>query len=260
MRTTAKFGVGLRRGPFNALAFLITLALVLMLSISQPVITGSSAASPTSAITCSADLTLDALDIGEYFSNFQTDARKEWRKDAIISSIRLDDRTGKNFDALCKVNIYSSWMIVLYSPSLKKEEVVYMDGQNLTAAGIPRVLYSVKKSGSNSTSFTSKTFVDIKKKEGWVFDSYTRQEKVASEKKGDKNPLLGWKISLGEIIQKFLDQVRNEKITNYGWSIYIGMNSVKSKSVYASIYWQNGLKKQAFFVEPVTLKSYLIKY
>ena len=83
---------------------------------------------------------------------------------------------------------------------------------------------------------------------------------VASEKKGEKSPLLGWKISLSEIIQKFLDQTRNEKITNYGWSIYIGKNSLKSRSVYANIYWQNGSKKQAFFVEPITLKSYLIKY
>lgn len=241
-------------------SFLITVALTLMLSIAQPVVEGSSAASPTSAKICTADMTLDALDIGEYFDNFLTEARKEWHRDAIISSIRLDDRAGKNFDALCKVNIYSSWVIVLYSPSLKKEEVVYMDGQNLTAAGVPRVLYSVKKSGSGSTSFTSKVFAEVKKKEGWVFDSYTRADMGASEKKGEKNPLLGWKISLSEIIQKFLDKTRNETITNYGWSIYIGKNSLKSRSVYANIYWQNGSKKQAFFVEPVTLKSYLIKY
>ncbi len=241
-------------------SFPITVVLTLMLSIAQPVITGSSAASPTTAKTCTSDKTLDSLDIGEYFNNFLIEARKEWHKDAIISSIRLDDRAGKNFDALCKVNIYSSWMIILYSPSLMKEEVVYLDGQNLTAAGIPRVLYSVKKSESSSTSFTSKTFADIKKKEGWVFDSYRPREIVSSEKKGEKNPLLGWKISLSEIIQKFLDQTRNEKITNYGWSIYIGKNSIKGRSVYANIYWQNGAKRQAFFVEPISLKSYLIKY
>ena len=241
-------------------SFPITVALTLMLSIAHPVVTGSSAASPNSAKTCTADMTLDSLDIGEYFNSFLIEARKEWHRDAIISSIRLDDRAGKNFDALCKVNIYSSWMIVLYSHSLMKEEVVYMDGQNLTAAGIPQVLYSVKKTGSSGTAFTSKTFAEVKKKEGWVFDSYTRQEFAASQKKGEKNPLLGWKISLSEIIQKFLDQTRNEKITNYGWSIYIGQNSMKSRSVYASIYWQNGAKKQAFFVEPITLKSYLIKY
>ena len=241
-------------------SFPITVALTLMLSIAQPVISGSFAASSTSAKTCTADMTLDSLDVGEYFNNFLSEARKEWRKDAIISSIRLEDRTGKNFDALCNVNIYSSWTVVLFSPSLKKEELVYLDGQNLTAAGIPRVLYSVKKSGSDSTSFTSKTFVEMKIKDGWVFDSYTRQEILASGKKGERNPLLGWKISLSEIIQKFLDQIRNEKITNYGWSIYIGVNSMKSRSVYANIYWQNGSKKQAFFVEPITLKSYLIKY
>lgn len=238
----------------------ITVALTLVLSVATPFLASSSAVDATSAKTCMADRSLDSINIGKYFANFLVQARKDWRKDANISSVRLDDRKGENFDALCKVNIYSSWMIVLYSVSSKTEEVVYMDGENMTAAGIPRLLYSLKKVGSKGTTFTSKSLADIRKESGWTFDSYSRPETATQEKKGPANLFLNWKMSLSDVIQKFLDRTMNEQITNYGWSISIGKKSVKSGTPYANIYWQNSTKKQAYYVEPITLKSYEVKY
>ena len=238
----------------------ITVALALLLSAATPFLPSSSAADIPSAKICLANRTLDSIDIGKYFANFLVQARKDWHKDANISSVRLDDRLGKNFDALCKVNIYSSWTVILYSPSLKREEVVTMDGENLTAAGIPRLLYSVKKVKSNGVTFTSMTAADMKKDGSWVFDLYSRPEIPIDEKKGPENLFLNWKVSFSDLIQKFLDQIRKEVITEYGWSIYIGKRSLKTGTPYADIYWQNGGKKQAYFVEPITLKSYVVKY
>lgn len=233
-------------------------ALSLVLSSLNPFVATSSA--DDSANTCMADRSLDSINIGKYFASFLTQAKKDWRKDANISSVRMDDRSGKNFDALCTLNIYSSWTIVLYSVSAKTEQVVYMDSQNKTDAGIPRLLYSVKKVASSGTTFTNKTIADIKKEGGWVFDVYSRPESAAQEKKGPANLFLTWKMTLSDVVQKFLDRTRNETITAYGWSIYIGKRSLKTGSPYANIYWQNGAKKQAYYVEPITLKTYLVKY
>lgn len=238
----------------------IAVAFTLMTSLLSPFIASSSAAEPVTAKTCMADRSLDSINIGRYFASFLTQARKDWRKDANISSVRIDDRNGKNFDALCTLNIYSSWMIVLYSISSKTEQVVYMDGPNKTAAGIPRLLYSVKKVATSGTTFTNKTIADIKREGGWVFDVYSRPETAPQERKGPANLFLTWKIKLSDVIQKFLDRTRKEAISTYGWNISIGKRSLKTGSPYAYIYWQNGAKKQAYYVEPVTLKSYLVKY
>ena len=233
-------------------------ALSLILSSLSPFVASSSAAD--SAKTCMADRSLDSVDIGKYFAAFLTQAKKDWRKDANISSVRMDDRMGKNFDALCSLNIYSSWMVVLYSVSSKTEQVVYMDSQNKTTAGIPRLLYNVKKVASSGTTFTGKTIEEMKKEGDWAFDVFSRPETAAQEKKGPSNLFLEWKMTLSDVVQKFLDRTRNESISAYGWSIYIGKRSLKTSSPYANIYWQNGTKKQAYYVEPFTLKTYLVKY
>lgn len=249
----------LSSGRSSAL-FLVPLmtALSLVLSSLSPFAASSSAAD--SAKTCMADRSLDSINAGKYFAAILIQAKKDWRKDANISSVRIDDRMGKNFDALCTLNIYSSWMIVLYSVSSKTEQVVYMDSPNKTAAGIPQLLYSVKKVESSGTSFTNKTIADMKEEGGWVFDAYSRPETAAQEKKGPANLFLTWKMTLSDVIQKFLDRTRNETITAYGWSIYIGKRSQKTGTPYANIYWQNGAKKQAYYVEPITLKTYLVRY
>ncbi|MFZ2227456.1 MAG: hypothetical protein WA090_07210 [Candidatus Nanopelagicaceae bacterium] len=247
-----------KRGIVALSWFPLTVVLSLMFSSLTPFVVSSSAAD--NAKTCMADRTLDSINIGKYFATFLTQAKKDWRKDASISSVRMDDRMGENFDGLCTLNVYSSWTIVLYSFSSKTEEVVYMDSQNMTDAGIPRILYSVKKAGSGGTAFTSKTIADIKKEGGWVFDAFSRPETAAQEKKGPANLFLTWKMTLSDVVQKFLERTRNETITAYGWSIHIGKRSLKTGSPYANIYWQNGTKKQAYYVEPVTLKTYLVKY
>lgn len=238
----------------------VTVVFSLMLSALSPFAATSSAADADNAKACMADRSLDSIDIGEYFATVLKQARKDWRRDANISSVRLDDRSGKNFDALCSLSIYSSWMIVLYSVSSKTEQIVYVDGQNKTTAGIPRLLYNVKKVASSGTTFTSKTIEEMKKDGDWVFDVFSRPETAAQEKKGPSNLFLEWKMTLSDVVQKFLDRTRNESISAYGWSIYIGKRSPKTSSPYANIYWQNGSKKQAYYVEPVTLKSYLVKY
>lgn len=240
--------------------FLIPLMVILSLVLSSftPFVASSSAAG--SAKTCAADRSLDSVNIGKYFAAILIQAKKDWRKDAIISSVWIDDRTGKNFDALCTLNIYSSWMIVLYSVSSRTEQVVYMDGKNRTDAGIPQLLYNLKKVTSSGTTFASKTTEEMKEEGGWVFDAYSRPETVVQEKKGPANLFLTWEMTLSDVIQKFLDRTRNETISAYGWSIYIGKRSKKTGSPYANIYWQNGAKKQAYYVEPITLKSYLVRY
>ena len=240
--------------------FPVTVVLALLLSTATPFLPSSSAAATPSPKICLADRTLDSIDIGKYFANFLVQARKDWRKDASISSVSLDDRLGKNFDALCKVNIYSSWTVVLYSPSLKREEVVKMDGAHLTVAGTPQLLYSVKKAKSNGVTFAVMTVADMKRDGSWVFDLYAAPQTSTGAKKGLENLFLNWRISLSDLIQKFLDQIKNDGISEYGWSISIGTRSPKTGAIYADIYWQNGITKQAFFVEPITLKSYVVKY
>lgn len=245
-----------RSSALFLIPFMVALSLVL--SSLSPFVASSSAAD--SAKTCMADRSLDSVNIGKYFAAFLTQAKKDWRKDANISSVRMDDRMGKNFDALCSLNIYSSWMVVLYSVSSKTEQVVYMDSQNKTTAGIPRLLYNVKKVASSGTTFTGKTIEEMKKEGDWAFDVFSRPETAAQEKKGPSNLFLEWKMTLSDVVQKFLDRTRNESISAYGWSIYIGKRSLKTGSPYADIYWQNGTKKQAYYVEPFTLKTYLVKY
>ncbi len=242
--------------------FLVPLmvALSLVLSTLAPFAASSSAADADNAKTCMADRSLDSIDIGKYFATVLKQVRKDWRKDANISSVRLDDRSGKNFDALCQVNLNSLWTIVLYSTSSKSEEVVYANNQDVAKATVPVLRYNVKKMQSNSSTFSTLTMEDIKKQGGWSFDTYYRPESAPQEKKGPANLFLQWKMTLSDVLQKFLDRTRNEAITAYGWNISIGKRSMKSGSSYAYIYWQNGTKKQAYYVEPVTLKAYLVKY
>ena len=45
-----------------------------------------------------------------------------------------------------------------------------------------------------------------------------------------------------------------------GYNIYIGNASLKTKTPYAYTYWENGTKKTAFYVEPVSFTSYDYKY
>lgn len=62
------------------------------------------------------------------------------------------------------------------------------------------------------------------------------------------------------MIQKLIDRTKTEKITGMGYNIHIRKASLKTKTPYAYIYWENGTKKTAFYVEPVSLTSYDYKY
>ena len=100
----------------------------------------------------------------------------------------------------------------------------------------------------------------MKKDGGWSFGEYTPPGSVASEAKVPANLFLTWKMTMSQIIQKFIDKAKTEKITGMGYNIYIGEASLETKSSYAFIYWQNGSKKTAFYVELVTLASYDYKF
>jgi hypothetical protein len=125
---------------------------------------------------------------------------------------------------------------------------------------MPMVRYEVvKKLSNNSESYTSLTIADMKKQGGWNFYVYSRPEFASSEAKGPSNLFLGWKMSMSQVIQKFIDRTRTEKITGIGYNLYFGKASLKTKTPYAYIYWENGAKKTSFYVEPVSMTSYEMK-
>ena len=126
---------------------------------------------------------------------------------------------------------------------------------------MPRILYEVvKKLTDNSESYTGLAITDMKKQSGWSFYANPQAVTAATDAKGPENPFLTWKMTMSQVIQKFIDRTRTEKITGMGYNVYIGNSSIKTKSPYAYIYWENRAKRTAFYVEPVTLTSYDYKY
>lgn len=221
----------------------------------------SASTTAASAQTCNADTSSDSINIGTYFGNLLAQARKDWRPDANISSVRFEDRNAKNFDSLCSLRTDANWKIILYSVSSKTELVADLDYFNKKNTDKPLVRYEVvKKLTNNSESYTSLTIADMKKQGGWSFYVYSRPEFAAIEAKGPANLFLTWKMSMSQVVQKLIDRTRSEKITGMGYNIYIGKASLKTKTPYADIYWENGAKKTAFYVEPVSLTSYDVKY
>lgn len=225
------------------------------------VVTPSAASAVQSAATCKADTSSDSINMGTYFGDILSQAKKDWRPDARISSVRFEDRNAKNFNSLCTLRTDANWKIVFYSVSTKTEQVADLDIFNKKKTEMPLVRYEVvKKLTDNSESYTSLTISDMKKQGGWSFYSYSRPETTAMEAKGPENPFLTWKMSMSDVIQKFLDRTRSEEITGMGYNIAIGKSSIKTKSPYAYIYWEDGVKKTAFYVEPVSQTTYDMMY
>lgn len=225
------------------------------------VVTPSTASTVQSALTCKADTSSDSINVGTYFGKILAQAKKDWRPDANISSVRFEDRNAKNFNSLCTLRTDGNWKIILYSVSSKTELVADLDIFNRKNTDMPTVRYeAVKKLTDNSETYTGLTISDMKKQGGWNFFVYSRPEAAASEAKGPANLFLNWKMLMSQVIQKFLDRTKTEKITGMGYNIYIGKASLKTKTPYAYIYWENGAKKTAFYVEPVSLTSYDVKY
>lgn len=228
---------------------------------SPAVIPSSSPTISQAGLTCKADTSSDSINVGKYFGNILAHARKDWRSDANISSVRFEDRTSKNFNSLCTLKTDANWKIILYSVSSKTELVADLDVFNKKNTELPLIRYEVvKKLSNNSESYTSLTIADMKKQGGWSFYVYSRPEFAASEAKGPANLFLNWKMSMSQVIQKFIDRTKTEKITGIGYNIAIGKASLKTKTAYAYIYWENGAKKTAFYVEPISLTSYDYKY
>ncbi len=225
------------------------------------VATPSAASTVASAQTCMADASSDSINVATYFGNVLTQARKDWRPDAKIASVRFEDRNAKNFDSLCTLRTDANWKLILFSASSRTYLVADLDIFNKKSTDMPLVRYEVvKKLTDNSESYTSLTIADMKKQSGWSFFANPQEVTAATDAKGPDNPFLTWKMSLSQVIQKFIDRTRTERITGMGYNIYIGNSSIKNKSPYAYIYWENGAKKTAFYVEPVTLTSYDYKY
>ncbi len=225
------------------------------------VVTSSSPSTVQSASTCKADTSSDSINTATYFGNILAQAKKDWRPDAIISSIRFEDHRAKNFNSLCTLRTDGNWKIILYSVSAKSGLVADLDIFNKKNTEVPLIRYEVvKKLTSNSESYTSLTIPEMKNQSGWSFYVFSRPETAAIEAKGPSMPFLNWKISMSQVVQKFLDRTRTEKITGVGYDIEIGKASLKTKTPYADIYWENGPKKTAFYVEPVSLTSYDVKY
>lgn len=223
-------------------------------------VTPSASTTVASALTCKADTSSDSINVGRYFGNILVQAKKDWRPDANISSVRFEDQNAKNFNGLCTLRTDADWKIILYSVSSKTELVAYLDIYNKKNTEMPVVRYEVIKKASNSQTTTGLTISDMKKQGGWSFFEYSRPEFAASEAKGPANLFLTWKMTMSQVIQKFIDRTKTEKITGLGYNIYVGKASLKTKTPYAYIYWENGAKKTAFYVEPVSLTSYDYKY
>lgn len=224
-------------------------------------VTPSAASTVQSASTCQADTSSDSINVATYFGSILAQAKKDWRSDAIISSVRFEDHRAKNFNSLCTLRTDGNWKIVLYSASAKAGLVADLDIFNKKNTDMPLIRYEVvKKLTANSESYTSLTISEMKKQSGWSFYVFSRPETAAIEAKGPDTPFHNWKMSMSQVIQKFLDRTRTEKITGVGYDIDIGKASLKTKTPFADIYWENGSKKTAFYVEPVSLTSYDVKY
>lgn len=224
-------------------------------------VTPSASTTVASALTCNADTSSDSINIDTYFGNVLTQAKKDWRPDAKITSVRFEDRNVKNFNSLCTLRTDANWKLILFSASSKTYLVADLDIFNKKNTDMPRILYEVvKKLTDNSESYTSLTITDMKKQSGWSFFANPQEVTAATDAKGPENPFLTWKMSMSQVIQKFIDRTRTEEITGMGYNISIGNSSIKNKSPYAFIYWENGAKKTAFTVEPVALTSYDYKY
>lgn len=211
--------------------------------------------------TCTADTSSDSINVATYFGKILTQAKKDWRPDAKITSVRFEDRNAKNFNSLCTLRTDASWKLILFSASSKTYLVADLDIFNKKNTDMPRVLYEVvKKVTANSESYTGLTISDMKKQGGWSFFTNPQDVTAARDAKAPESPFLTWKMSMSQVVQKFIDRTRTEKITGMGYNIDIGNSSIKNKSPYAYIYWENGAKKTAFYVETVTLTSYDYKY
>lgn len=226
----------------------------------SPSATATASNTPTSTqagLTCNADKSSDSINVGTYFGDILTQVRSQWKADAVISSVRFQDQAVKSFQGLCTLKTDSNWQVVFYSLSSKTEISGYLDNSKKNSAGVPPLRYSVDKV-DNSAS-TDLTFADMKKQGGWKFHEFSRPETFASESKYAANMFLNWKMSMSEVIQKIIDRVRTEKITGAGFNVYIGKASLKTKTPYVSIYWQNGTSNTTFYVEPRSLTSYDVK-
>jgi len=222
------------------------------------VATPSASTTVASAQTCKADTSSDSINVGTFFGNTLAQVRTQWKTDAVISSVRFERQYVKTFQDLCTLKTDTNWQMIFYSLSGKNEISGYLDNSKKDGAGVPPLVFSVDKV-DNSAS-TSLTYADMKKQGGWKLHEFSRPETFASESKYEANMFLNWKMSMSGVVQKILDRVRAEKITGAGFNIYIGKASLKTKTPYAYIYWQNGAKKTAFYVEPVSQTSYDVKY
>lgn len=224
--------------------------------------TQSAVSTPTSTVqsglTCKADTSSDSINSGKYFGNILTQVRGEWKSDAVISSVRLEFQQVKNFEKLCTVKTDSNWQVIFYSLSSKTEISAYADNSKKDSAGIPTLTFPVDKSDNSSSS--SLTYSDMKKQGGWKFHEFSRPETFENEAKYGANLFLNWKMSMSEVVQKLIDRAKNEKITGTGLYIYMGKASLKTHTPYVYMYWQNGPKSTSFYVEPVSLQTYDLKY
>lgn len=224
-----------------------------------PSVATSASASPIQfPLTCKADTSSDSIDLGKYFGNILIQARKDWRADAVISSARFDARSAKDFSGLCTLKTDSNWTVILYSLSAKVEQWVALDNSVKDSQGVPRLLYSVLRSdpGYGTQSPVGMSIADIKAQGKWKFDEYSFPEKYQSELRHPANFFLNWKMSMSQVVQKFIDRVKNEKITRSGFFIGLGKSSAFYDSPFVEIDWVNGAKSTAYTVEPVSLKVY----
>jgi len=221
-------------------------------------VTPSASSSIQFPLTCKADTSSDSINLGKYFGNILAQTRKDWRSDAVISSARFDARRSKDFSGLCTLKTDSNWSIILYSLSAKVEQSVALDNSEKDSQGVPRLLYSVLRSdpGFGSQSPVGMSIADIKAQGKWKFDEYPFPEKLQSELKHPANFFLNWKLTMSQVVQKFIDRVKNEKITSGGFFIYLGKSSAFYDSPFVEIDWVNGAKNNAYTVEPVSLKVY----
>lgn len=221
---------------------------------STPSASTPSASISSAALTCTADKSSDSIDVGKYFGDILAQVRKQWKADAVISSVRFQRPAATTFQDLCGLKTDSDWQMIFYSLSGKNEISGYLNNAKKDSAGVPPVNFAVDKADGLTSS--GLTFAEMRKQGGWVFHEYSRPETYSLESKYPANFFTGWKMSMSETVQKLIDRVREEKISAYGFNVYMGKASTKTRTPYVSLYWQNSPKKTSFFVEPVSLKTY----
>lgn len=198
------------------------------------------------------DMSMDSINISDYFGSIIKKVRSDWKSDAKMTSVRANFLV-KDFSGLMKLRTDYNYDIIFYSLGTKTEIKVTLNNLKKDSSGLPEIKYSVtKKDNSSDTMLTAD---EIKQSSDWIFKEYPRSELYDVYKNFPDNYFTGWAMKMSDVIKAMIVRSKAEKVTGMG--VYISFAySVQEKTPLGSMYWENGSTKTYFYIEPVTGKKY----